>query len=302
MPVDLKKPITENLISLNTFLESLRTQDFTLTAQLKLTHESGRESVLQQADVLAPAVDAIQVTDNPGGSVHMSNLSASSLLIQKGIDPVMQMTCRDRNNIALQSDLLGARALGVTSLVIQRGDKLPADYRPKTKTVFEIGSGELIRTALSLNGDDESADLHIGSVITVFKPKSDWQAKSLLAKANAGARFLQTQMCFDTDLLRRYMARLVSIGLTRRVAVIVSIATLPSAEMARWVRDNVRGSVMPAAIIRRLEQASDAEQEGITLCAELLQEIKDIPGVNGANVLTPGDVATIPTAIRAASL
>jgi methylenetetrahydrofolate reductase (NADPH) len=139
MLVGLAKPITENLMPLNTFLESLRTQDFTLTAQLKLTHESGRESVLQQAEVLAPMVDALQVTDNPGGSVHMSNLSASSLLIQKGIDPITQLTCRDRNNIALQSDLLGAQALGITSLLIQRGDKLPPDYGQKQRQSLRSG-------------------------------------------------------------------------------------------------------------------------------------------------------------------
>jgi methylenetetrahydrofolate reductase (NADPH) len=287
---------------LNTFLESLRTQDFTLTAQLKLTPESGRESVLQQAEILAPVVDALQVTDNPGGSVHLSNLSASSLLMQKGIDPVIQMTCRDRNNIALQSDLLGAQALGITSILIQRGDKLPPDYRPKTKTVFEIGSGDLIRTARDISKKNGSGDFHIGSVVTVFKPKPEWKAKSLVAKTNAGARFLQTQMCFDSDLLRQYMDRLVAIGLTRRAAVVVSVATLPSAEMARWVQNHVRGSVMPAAVIRRLEQSSDAEQEGINICAELLQEVKDIPGISGANVMTPGDVATIPAAIRAANL
>jgi len=287
---------------LKTFQEAIRTQDFTLTAQLQLTHETDRESVLQQADLLAQVVDAIQVTDNPGGSVHMSTLSASSLLVQKGIDPIAQMNCRDRNNIALQSDLLGFQALGITSLLIQRGDQLPKDYRPKSKQVFDIGSSGLISAALSLNKEGTSADFHIGAVITVFNSKSAWRAKSLVAKVDSGARFLQTQMCFDMDLLRRYMARLVEIKLTRRVHFVVSVATLPSAETARWVRDNVRGSVMPMAVIRRLEQAADPEQEGIRICAELLQEIKEIPGVNGVNVLTPGDVATIPAAIRASHL
>jgi methylenetetrahydrofolate reductase (NADPH) len=287
---------------LKTFQEALRTQDFTLTAQLQLMHNTNRESVLQQADIFSPVVDAIQVTNNPGGSVHMSTLAASSLLIQKGIDPIAQMDCRDRNNIALQSDLIGAQALGITNLLIQRGEQLPQDYRPKTTQVFDIGSGNLISAALSINREDKSADFYIGAVVTVFNPKSDWRAKSLLAKANAGAQFLQTQMCFDMDLLRLYMARLVAIRLTHRVQFIVAVATLPSAETARWVRDNVRGSVMPTAVIRRLETAADPEQEGIRLCAELLQEMNEIPGVSGANVLTPGDVATIPAAIHAAGL
>jgi methylenetetrahydrofolate reductase (NADPH) len=300
--MNLTKRITESLIPLKTFQEAIRTRDFTLTAQLQLTRETGRESVLQQADILGPVADAILVTDNPGGSVHMSTLAASSLLIQQGVDPIAQMTCRDRNNIALQSDLLGAQALGITNLLIQRGDKLPEAHRPKTKQMFDISSRDLINAARSVNRESKSTDFHIGAVIMVFNPESEWRAKSLVAKADAGARFLQTQMCFDMDLLRRYMARLVAIRLTRRVHIVVSVATLPSGETARWVRDNIRGSVMPDAVIRRLDQASDPEQEGIRLCAELLQELKEIPGVSGANVLTPGNVATIPTVIRAAGL
>jgi methylenetetrahydrofolate reductase (NADPH) len=287
---------------LNTFQEAIRTQDFTLTAQLKLTHETDRESVLQQADVLGPVVDAIQVTDNPNGSVHMSPLVASGLLLQHGIDPIVQMTCRDRNRIALHSDLLGAQALGITSLLVQRGERLSKDYTPKTEQVFDIGSRRLIKTAMGLNGNPEIADFYIGSVITTFKPKSGWRAKSLITKTDAGARFLQTQMCFDMDLLRRYMAGLVDAKLTRRAHIIVSVATLPSAETARWVRDNVRGSVMPDSVISRLDQSPDPEQEGVRICAEFLQEISEIPGVGGANVLTPGNVATIPAAILAAKL
>ena len=165
-----------------------------------------------------------------------------------------------------------------------------------------MSSGGLISAALSINRARKSAVFHIGSVITVFNPKSGWQAKSLVAKADAGARFLQTQLYFDTNVLRRYMARLVAARLPRRAHIVVSLATLPSAEMARWLRDNMRGSVMPDAVIRRLDQAVDPEQEGVQLCAELLQEIKEIPGIGGVNVLTPGDVATIPAAIRVAGL
>jgi len=285
-----------------TFQEAIRTRDFTVTAQLRLTADTDRQSVLQQADVLRPVVDAIQVTDNPGGSVHMSSLSVSSLLLHKGVDPIAQMTCRDRNKIALQSDLLGAQALGITSLLLQRGDKLPEDYRPKTQQVFDMSSSGLISAALSVKRGRESAGFHVGSVITVFNPKAKWQAKSLVAKTDAGARFLQTQLYFDMDVLRRYMARLVAVRLPRRAHIVVSLATLPSAEMARWLRDNMRGSVMPDTLIRRLDQAVDPEQEGVQLCTELLQEIREIPGIGGVNLLTPGDVATIPAAIRAAGM
>lgn len=284
------------------FQEAVRTRDFTVSAQLKLSLETDRKSVVQQAKILGPVVDAVQVTDNPNGSVHMSPLAASALLIEQGIDPVLQMTCRDRNNIALRSDLLGAEALGITSLLIQRGDKLHDKYRPKTKQVFDTGSKALIRAALKLNGERKSANFYVGGVITIFNPKSGWRAKLLVAKVDAGARFLQTQMCFDMDLLRRYMAQLVTTRLTHRAHIVVSLATLPTAEMARWVRDNVRGSVMPETVIHRLAQASDPEQEGVRICIELLQEIREIPGVSGVNLITPGDISSIPTAIRGAGL
>lgn len=287
---------------MKTFQEAIRTQDFTVTAQLKLTHDTDRDSVLQQAELLAPVVDAIQVTDNPNGVAHMSPVVTSGVLIQNGIDPIVQMSCRDRNRIALHSDLLGARALGVTSLLIQRGEKLSDSHRPRTRQVFEIGSRRLIRLALGLNDEPDVPGFYVGSVITTFNPKSGWRAKSLVGKVDAGARFLQTQMCFDADLLRRYMAGLVAARLTRRAHIIISVATLPSGETARWVRENLRGAVMPEAVVRRLDQASDPEQEGVQICAELLQQIKEIPGVGGVNVLTPGDIATIPAAISATAI
>jgi methylenetetrahydrofolate reductase (NADPH) len=287
---------------LNTFRDALGKQNFTLTAQLQLTHQTDRASVLGQADLLGQVADAVQITCNPGGHVHMATLSAASLLLQNGVDPVVHMNCRDRNNIALQSDLIGAQALGVTSLLLEKGDQLANDYQPKTQSVFEFGGKKLLSLAKTIGGSGNNSQFNIGAIITVFNCKPDWQAKSLVAKSDAGANFLQTQLCFDADLLRQYVRRLVEIKLTRRALIMVSVATLPSAETARWVRDNVRGSVMPESVIQRLDQASDPVQEGIEVCAELLQLIKEIPGVGGANVLTPGDIATIPAAIRAAGV
>jgi methylenetetrahydrofolate reductase (NADPH) len=287
---------------MKTFRDTTRNNDFTITAQLKLAEDSDREAVLQQIALLKPVVDAIQVTDNPNGVVHLSPLVVANMALQQGIDPVLHMTCRDRNNIALRSDLLGARALGVNSLLIQRGDELNAGYQPKTKEVFEIGSQDLIAAGRQMGDAQESQDFYIGAVVTAFNPKSGWQAKSLVAKADAGARFLQTQICFDMDVLKRYMDRLAALRLTHRTHLIVSIATLRSGESARWLRDNLRGSVVPKSVIQRLDQAADPEQEGIRLCAELLQEMKEIPGVSGVNLVTPGEIETIPAAIHAANL
>ncbi len=288
-----------------TFREAIQKRDFIITAELNLTRETDVSAVIQQANILGEHTDAIQVPDNPNARVHMTPLAASNILLQNGFQPLPHLTCRDRNRVALESELLGLGAMGVTSVLLMRSDDLPEDHRPKLKQVFELEGKDLIETARALAEDPTVAsvpDFCIGTVATVFNPKAGWKPRSLLAKVEAGARFIQTQLCFDVAALRRYMSYLVAAQLTWKTAVIVGVATLPSAVSARWLRENLRGSVVPDKVIRRLEQARDPEQEGIAICTELLQELGDVPGVSGAHLMTPGDVETIPAAIVAAGL
>jgi len=304
-PADLINRISQGSIPLKTFHEAIRTQAFTLTGQLKLADDTTPAELLEQAELLRPYVDAVQVTDNPNGIVHMSPLAAASLLLQAGIDPIVQLSCRDRNRIALQSELLGAAAIGVSSLLLQRGDKLPKDYEPKTKQVFDIGAKRLVGAAKAIQQDPRLANaekLFIGTIALAFDPAINWKPSALLGRSDAGARFIQTQLCFDIDALRRYVQKLSAAKLTHRVHVIVSLGTLPSGDAARWLQQNLRGSVMPKAVIKRLEQARDPEQEGVDICAELLQQVAEIPGVDGANVVTPGEIETVPAAIQASGL
>lgn len=290
---------------MKTFREAIQNRDFVLTAQLNLARESDSTAVLEQAAILGREVDALQVPDNPDARVQMTPLAVSSILLRNGIDPIAHLGCRDRNRLALESELLSLGATGVTSLFLLRGDDLPAGHRPKVEQVFEIGGRKLIEAARAL-ADDPSVpavpDFCIGTPAMVFNPKAQWQPSSLLAKVDAGARFIQTQLCFDTAALRRYMTHLVEAQLTWRCAIIVSVATLPSAVSARWLRKNLRGSMVPMKVVRRLEQARDPEREGVAICAELLQELVEIPGVTGANLLTPGDPETVTAAIRASGL
>lgn len=290
---------------MKTFREVIQKKEFVVTAELNLTRESDPKAVVEQATVLGAQVDAIQVPDSPDARVQMTPLAVSSILLQNGIDPIAHLSCRDRNRVALESELLGLGAIGVTSVLLLRGDELPADHRPKIKQVFDLGAKKLIESARALADDPTVAsapDFCIGTVATVFNPKAGWHPGSLLAKVEAGARFIQTQLCFNTAALSRYMTHLVEAQLTWRTAVIVSVATLPSAVTARWLRDNLRGSLVPKKVVRRLEQARDPEQEGIAICAEILQELREIPGVSGAHLMTPGEPGTIPAAIRAAGL
>ena len=290
---------------LKTFRESVQKTVFTLTAELALNRASTAEEVIQQAMLLAGSVDAIQVTDNPDGRVHMSPLAVASLLLNRGIDPVPLLSCRDRNRIALESELLGMAGVGVSSVLLMRGEKLLDDHQPSAKPVFDLTGIELIKMARRLGDYEENpkpADLFIGALATVFNPKPKWRPRRMPAKATAGAQFIQTRLCFDMQALSRYMARLVEHKQTWQFSIMVGIAPLPSAVSARWLRDNLRGTLMPEETIKRLEQARDPEQEGVRICAELLQQLAEIPGVSGASLMTPGEPSTIPAAISAAAL
>lgn len=275
------------------------------TAELSLTPDSHAESIIEQAGILRPVVDAIQVTENQYGSIHMSPLAAASILINEGVDPVLQLSSCNRNRAALIGDLLGARAIGVSSLVLVRGKKMPDSYQPQPKQVMDVGVEELIATARVIKEDSElggEADFLIGAVTQLHTPKADWAAPRLLGKVNAGAQFIQTQICFDLDVLRSFVAHLVSLKLIQRCNVIVDVAVLPSAESARWLRDNLNHVLIPNNVIRRLERARNPQQEGIDICSEYLQEIARTPGVSGANLITTGDPEMIVRAIKASGL
>ena len=288
-----------------TFKDSLKTKEFVLTAHVSLPQAPDAESLIRQGEILRSAVDAVQLTDNPLAQVHMSGIAAAALLLQQGIDPIVHMTCRDRNRIALQSDFIGAAALGVTSVLVMRGKKIPDTLKPRVRNVFDTPAKELMAFIQNLK-DAETvslvSDFLVGATAEIFDPDADWTPDNLIGKCDAGANFVQMQLCFDMGVLRNYMARIVASKLTHRLHFITALSPLPSADVAHWMRDNVKGALVPESIIERMEQASDPECEGIEICAELLRELATIPGVSGANLLTLGNLETIPAAIDASGV
>ena len=282
---------------MKTFREAVQGDRFSISAELTVKRDSTADDIRRQADLLGEDVDGIQVTDNPYAWVQMSALSAAGILIGHGVDPVPILTCRDRNRIALQSDLLGLQALGVTSLMLMRGHRVPKNHALPSGTVFDLTGRELIKLAASVD-----QRFFVGTGARAFRPGPRWRAESLVARAAAGAQFVQTQLCFNMEILRHFMRRFVATKLTRDYSVMVSLSPLPSAETALWVKENMSDSRIPAAVIQRLENARNPEREGIEICAELMQEISQIPGVAGVNLMTTGDPAAIPAAIRASDL
>ncbi len=286
-----------------TFKDSLQTKDFVVTAHVNLAQAPDAESLRRQGEILKSVVDAVQLTDTT--QVHMSAIAAAAILIQQGIDPIVHMNCRDRNRIALQKDFLGAAALGVSSALVMRGKNIPESEMPGVRNVFDTPALEFMSYIQSLKRAENASldsDFQVGAGAEIFNPDDDWTPNNLIRKCDAGANFIQMQLCFDMDVVRTYMRHMVASKLTHRVRFIMALSPLPSADIARWMRDNVKGALVPESIIERLEQACDPESEGIDICAELLQELATIPGVCGANLLTVGALETIPAAIHASGL
>lgn len=290
---------------MKTFQQAVQGKAVTITAELTLQSHSDADDVARQVDLLGPWVDAIQVTDNAWSDMQMSAAVAAALVLRQGVDPIAVLTCRDRNRIALCGDLLGLRALGVTSVLLLRGLEIPEDHPDETNMVFDISSRELVAMAAGLGNLDPPVpdkEFFIGIGARVLRPANGWAAKSLEERSSAGARFLQTQLCFNPDILRQYMQCLVAKHLTWKYSVIVSLAPLPSADKAQWLKKNLSGSRISNAVIRRLEKAKDPERDGIEICAELMREIVQIPGVTGINLMTMGNPESIRDAIKISGL
>lgn len=266
--------------------------------------------LLDEARLLAKSVDAIQIPDSAFARPHISSIAAAALLIKEGIDPVIHMNCRDRNRIAIQSDLLGAQALGVSNVLLMRGSNLPADHLPRTSNVYDLSAIDFIRTAAAIRDDEalaggklpDAPELHIGAVATAFRPVEKWEPEKLLAKADAGAQFIQLQICMNVDAIRDYVARLVAAKLTWRFQVLAGVAVFPSAEGARELKKYRPDAAIPREIYDRLEQAEDPRQEGIDIAAEVLDELRKIPGVAGANLMTSGEPQSILDVIKASGV
>jgi len=286
------------------FKDALNTKDFVITSEIFLKPETDANSIKIQADVLRDYVDAILLTDNQSGQLHMSSLAAGVLLLDAKIDPIIQLSCRNRNRISLLSDLMGCAALEMTNLSLIRGDRVP-DIQPKPKAIMDITATGLIRMANKMKADEKIKSVGkflLGGVVTPHGPKPGWQAKNITEKIDAGAQFMLTHTCLDVDLIRTYMQRMVETKLVRRVSVIVGMVVLSSPEDAQWVRKNRPNVIIPNDIVTRLSNAKDPEKEGIDICIEQLNVLKTIPGVSGAHLIASEKLINISTAIKNANI
>jgi methylenetetrahydrofolate reductase (NADPH) len=290
---------------LRTFKDAIRHGDFAVSGEIYLRPQSDADSLREQAAVLQGCVNGILLTDNQYGQLHLSPLVAASILLGMGIDPIVQLTSRNRNRIALVSDLLGAGVLGVTSVLLAAGEKAPNGFEPKPKAVLDLNATELIRTAATIRADErlrKRPDFLIGALVMAVSPGPRWKPAKLKEKIDAGAQFVQTHLCMDVQVLRSYLRRLVSERLTHKTSVIVSLAVMESADDARWLKENRPNVRIPDDIVRRLERAQDAREEGVGICAEIIRALRQVPGVSGVSIMAARDLSSIPRVIRAAGL
>jgi methylenetetrahydrofolate reductase (NADPH) len=282
---------------------------FVMTAEVVPPVSCDPHDLLHKAAPLKGLADAINVTDGAGARAHMGALAAAAILRQAGIEPILQLTCRDRNRIGLQGDLMGAAALGVRNLLVLTGDKPSAGDQPDAKAVFDLDSKTLSQTASMIGSLGQlptgtkvagAVPFLIGTADMPIDPKPDWQPTGLKGKIEAGARFAQTQFCMDAGVLRRYLARLTEAGVLPGLAMLIGVNPLRSAKSAAWMRQHLFGTIIPDAMIARIEKAADPAAEGRRVCIEFIEEIAEIPGVAGVHVMAPGNDASVPDVLAAA--
>jgi methylenetetrahydrofolate reductase (NADPH) len=282
----------------------LRSGQFVVTAEITPPVSTDPAEFLRRAMPLKGLVTAVNVTDGAGAKVHLSSLATAHFLVQSGIEPIFQMTCRDRNRLALQGDLLGAVSLGIHNVLVLGGDDPTAGDQPEAKPVYDVDSRGLLAMANRMRSEhtlptgtkiDGPMRLVLGAADLPVDPKPGWEPKSLKAKIEAGADFVQTQFCMDTGVVRRYTERLRDAGIA--IPILIGVAPIPSARSARWMKEKLFGTIIPDTFIERLERASDAKAEGRKICIEVLRELAEIPGVAGAHVMAPMNFAEIPAVI-----
>jgi methylenetetrahydrofolate reductase (NADH) len=293
----------------NPFRERLTSGRFVVTAEVVPPVTCDPEALIAKVRPLKGLADAVNVTDGAGARVHMGSLAAAALLLGAGVEPILQLTCRDRNRIALQSDLLAAAALGIENLLLLRGDNPSAGDQPDAKAVFDLDAVTLSGVARDIRDSQKTmsgqkvsgkANFFIGTADAPVDPPADWKPGRLKAKIDAGAQFAQTQFCMDPAVARRYVQRLAENGLDG-FPLVIGLVPLRSARSARWIRDNLPGSIVPDAIVARMEGASDPVREGRKICDELVEQLSETPGIGGVHMMAPGNDAGFAEAVASAA-
>ena len=272
----------------------LRRSEFAVTAEINPPDSADPDEIEHRIKPFEGWVDAINATDGSGAHCHMSSIPVSALLIRMGYSPVTQISCRDHNRIAIQGNVLGAAALGVANILCLTGDGVQAGDHPEAKPVFDLDSISLLQTIRTMRDEARflsgrtitgPPQVFVGAAENPFAPPHDFRPIRLAKKIAAGAQFIQTQYCYDVAMMARFMARVRDLGLHERCFILAGCGPLASAKAAKWIRANVPGVHIPDAVIARLEGAKNQRAEGKRLCVEIIQQLREMPGVAGVHLM-----------------
>lgn len=287
-------PILPGHVSAGRLERVLRAGKFAVTTEIAPPDSADPGDVYQRTRVFDGYVDAINVTDGSGANCHMSSISVCSLLTRIGYAVVTQISCRDRNRIAIQGDVLGAAAMGSANILCLTGDGVQAGDHPQAKPVFDLDCMSLLELIRTMRDESRFQSgraltapprVFLGAAANPFALPLDFRPLRLAKKVAAGAQFVQTQWCYDVDLFKRYMQRVRDMGLHEKVFILVGVGPLASAKAAEWIRTHVPGIHIPDHVIQRLRGAEKQKTEGKKLCIDIIQQVREIEGVAGVHVM-----------------
>ncbi len=287
-------PVLPGHYSPGRFERVLRAGHFAVTAEIAPPDSADPMEVYQRAALFDGHVDAINATDGSGANCHMSSVGMCALLTRRGYSMIMQISCRDKNRIAMQGDVLGASAMGVSNILCLTGDGVQSGDHPEAKPVFDMDCMNSLQMLRGMRDDGQflsgrkissPPQIFLGAAANPFAPPFDYRPLRLAKKIAAGAQFVQTQYCFDIDKLKTYMAKARDLGLHEKVFILPGVGPLASAKSAEWIRSNVAGVHIPDAIIKRLAGAQDQKQEGVNICIDMINQIKEIEGASGVHIM-----------------
>ncbi|MBE0429756.1 MAG: methylenetetrahydrofolate reductase [Thermoleophilia bacterium] len=284
---------------------------FAVTAELGPPKGADPRVIIDKAKLLKGSADAVNITDNQTAIARMCSMAAAKLVVEQGLEPIMQMTCRDRNRLAIQADILGAAALGVKNLLCLTGDHQSFGNHREAVGVFDLDSVMLIGMVKNMrdegifqNGEELTAPpkLFIGAAANPYADPFPFRAIRLAKKVDAGLDFVQTQIIYNVEKFEQFMAQCRELGVTERCKILAGVAPLKSAGMAKYMKNRVAGMDVPDTVVERMGAAEDSQSEGIDICVEIIDRVRRVEGVAGVHIMAVEWEEAVPEILSRAGL
>ncbi len=291
-----------------TLQEKIDAKQFVLCGEIGPPQSCNGDLIREKSRYFKGWVDAVNITDNQTAIVRLSSIAAAKILVDEGIEPIIQMTCRDRNRLAIQSDLLGAAALGLHNVLCLTGDHQKFGDQPEAKGVFDLDSIQLIATVAKMNSgwllSDQKIEpapaFLIGAAANPFAEPFEMRLIRLYKKIQAGARFIQTQPVFDLEVFSRWLARVVEMGLHQRCAILAGVMPVKSVKTLLYMKKEVPGVRINTEYIDRMKIAVDAKEEGIRIAVELIHQLHALTGIRGIHLMPVLWESIVPVLVKEA--